>query len=620
MITGEVSSLPSLPVLDKINRRQVNENFEEDAGGDEIAIPVCALGIVKGTTRKTHYTVRNMRNTFANIPRLLTSPLWLLIATCGPRFMIEPTHRLEFMNRAGSRLDCTASGNPTPNVEWLDQDNNLVTTIPKVRHILANGSLYFPPFEAEAFRQDVHWTNYKCLATNAVGSIVSADVNIKAVVNQRYDPEVQNPSGFIGGNVVIRCNIPPFVKEHVSVTSWLQEPSFNIYPSLEGDGKYHMLPTGELLIINVTRNDANKKTFRCRTHHKLTQEAVVSSNAGRIQLSEIRESVPPIMNEKLIKLVANYEYIVVPCVAYANPKPIYRWQMKRNGREESLDELLNTGRATIRDGTLTIMSLKETDNGSYFCTATNSEGSETMEVQLVVNTPLNVHIAPPSQTIDLGKAAFFRCSVTGTPQSTITWLKDSQPLRTGARVRLLATDHIKITSTTKEDRGMYQCFATNDFNAVQATAELRLGEVAPHLTYKFIEQTMQPGPSVSLKCSATGNPTPQISWSLDGFPLPSNDRLMIGQYVTIFGDVISHVNISAVKSEDGGEYECAAKSISGSTSHSARLNVYGMPYIRPMSQISAVAGKTMNIKCPVAGYPIESIVWEKDNTRLPINM
>uniref|UniRef100_A0A1B0EUF3 Ig-like domain-containing protein n=1 Tax=Lutzomyia longipalpis TaxID=7200 RepID=A0A1B0EUF3_LUTLO len=39
-----------------------------------------------------------------------------------------------------------------------------------------------------------------------------------------------------------------------------------------------------------------------------------------------------------------------------------------------------------------------------------------------------------------------------------------------------------------------------------------------------------------------------------------------------------------------------------------------------MSQISAVAGKTMNIKCPVAGYPIESIVWEKDNTRLPINM
>lgn len=54
-----------------------------------------------------------------------------------------------------------------------------------------------------------------------------------------------------------------------------------------------------------------------------------------------------------------------------------------------------------------------------------------------------------------------------------------------------------------------------------------------------------------------------------------NDRLLIGQYVTIFGDVISHVNITAVKSEDGGEYECTAKSKAGSVTHSARLNVYG---------------------------------------------
>lgn len=54
-----------------------------------------------------------------------------------------------------------------------------------------------------------------------------------AVVNQRYDPEVQNPGGFIGGNVLIKCNIPSFVRDYVTVTSWLQQPSFNIYPSIE---------------------------------------------------------------------------------------------------------------------------------------------------------------------------------------------------------------------------------------------------------------------------------------------------------------------------------------------------------------------------------------------------
>ncbi|KAI4472871.1 hypothetical protein M0802_016453 [Mischocyttarus mexicanus] len=131
---------------------------------------------------------------------------------------------------------------------------------------------------------------------------------------------------------------------------------------------------------------------------------------------------------------------------------------------------------------------------------------------------------------------------------------------------------------------------------------------------------MQTGPSVSLKCSAAGNPTPQISWLLDGFPLPQNDRLLIGQYVTVYGDVISHVNITSVKSEDGGEYECTASSRAGDSKHSARLNIYGLPYVRPMSTVSAVAGKQLYIKCPVAGYPIESIVWEKGNVKLPTNM
>jgi hypothetical protein len=50
---------------------------------------------------------------------------------------------------------------------------------------------------------------------------------------------------------------------------------------------------------------------------------------------------------------------------------------------------------------------------------------------------------------------------------------------------------------------------------------------------------------------------------------------MIGQFVSVFGDVISHVNISSVRAEDGGEYECIADNRAGTDRHSARLNVYG---------------------------------------------
>lgn len=44
----------------------------------------------------------------------------------------------------------------------------------------------------------------------------------------------------------------------------------------------------------------------------------------------------------------------------------------------------------------------------------------------------------------------------------------------------------------------------------------------------------------------------------------------------------------------------------------------GSPFVRNMpSTLTAVAGKSFYIKCPVAGYPITSITWEKDEQLLP---
>ncbi|XP_023290163.1 Down syndrome cell adhesion molecule-like protein Dscam2 [Orussus abietinus] len=536
----------------------------------------------------------------------------------GPSFAVEPQSKVEFTNMSGGRVDCAARGNPEPTVDWLAADGGSISSIPGIRHVLGNGTIHFPAFGAEAFRQDVHWASYRCSAINSVGAIVSRDVAVRAVVNQRYDPEVQSPGGFLGSNVLMRCNVPSFARDHVAVTSWLQEPSFNIYPSTISDGKYHMLPSGELMIINITRYDADM-TYRCRTHHRLTQETVVSSNVGRIQLTEIRDSMPPIINEKLIyKSVRVEDVVVLPCVAYAHPRPTNRWYYKRNQREDPIEDL--SGHFLIRDGSLIIQGVQETDSGSYMCTVSNMKGSETLEIKLSVSAPLSVHIQPLIQTVDLGKPANLTCIASGFPQATLYWLKDGQPLRTGARVRAVSRERVTLTSVEHEDRGMYQCFVRNENEMAEGVAELRLGEIAPQLVYRFIEQTMQPGPSVSLKCSAAGNPPPQISWLLDGFPLPQDDRLVIGQYVTVYSDVISHVNISTVRSEDGGEYECIASSKAGQSSHAARLNIYGRPFVRSMPPISAVEGKQLVLKCPVSGYPVESIIWEKEGRKLPTNM
>lgn len=88
-------------------------------------------------------------------------------------------------------------------------------------------------------------------------------------------------------------------------------------------------------------------------------------------------------------------------------------------------------------------------------------------------------------------------------------------------------------------------------------------------------------------------------------------RLRIGQHITITGEVVSYLNISSVHTNDGGHYKCVAVSKVGAAEHTAHLNVYGLPFIRPMDKKNIVSGENLFVTCPVAGYPLESITWER---------
>ncbi|EDS26520.1 down syndrome cell adhesion molecule [Culex quinquefasciatus] len=265
-------------------------------------------------------------------------------------------------------------------------------------------------------------------------------------------------------------------------------------------------------------------------------------------------------------------------------------------------------------GTLIIKDAVVDDSGKYLCVVNNSVGGESVETVLTVTAPLAAKIEPRTQTVDFGRPAVFTCKFSGNPIKTVSWTKDGKSLGHSDAV-------LRIESVKKEDKGMYQCFIRNDQESAQASAELKLGGRfdPPVIREAFPEETRHPGPSVFLKCIAGGNPTPEISWELDGKKITNSERYQVGQYVTVNGDVVSHLNISSIHSNDGGLYKCIASSKVGVAEHSAKLNVYGLPYVRTMEKKSIVAGETLIVTCPVAGYPIDSIVWERDNRQLPIN-
>ncbi|XP_046465971.1 dscam family member AbsCAM isoform X1 [Neodiprion pinetum] len=532
----------------------------------------------------------------------------------GPSFLIEPQSRIEFSNSSGAWLDCAASGSPLPNIDWVTADGLPASDVPGVRRVLRNGTLVLLPFPAAAYRQDVHSTAYRCVASNTVGRVLTRDVQVRAVVAQAYKVDVEVMGGASRGcTAVLRCVIPSFVKDLVRVVSWLQEPSFYIYPSLQGDGKFHLLPTGELLVHGLEFSDQFLR-YRCRTMHRLTRQVVVSSVAN-VRMADHRGVVPPVILEHSgIVHVAQDESASLVCVAQACPSPEYRW-FSQTGGEPML--VLPGPRTRILGPVLAIEAVTAEDSGVYRCSAANPGGEASAELRLTVTAPLHVEVTPPLLSVHLGGNAEFRC-VVGTHslggQHFVTWYKDGRQLPGTGRL----SEVLQLNGIGREDRGMYQCVVRrSEGDTAQATAELQLGDAPPVLLYSFIEQTLQPGPAVSLKCSAAGNPTPQVAWALDGFPLPTNGRSVIGQYVTVHGDVISHVNISHVMVEDGGEYSCTAENRAGKTTHAARLNVYGLPYIRMIPKVTAVAGESFRLKCPVAGYPIEEIKWERGGRELP---
>ncbi|XP_033178604.1 Down syndrome cell adhesion molecule-like protein Dscam2 isoform X22 [Bombus impatiens] len=563
-----------------------------------------------------------------NIPAYLTTMLLLALLaltnvacaedeSMGPVFVKEPPNRVDFSNGTGAVVECQARGNPQPDIIWVRADGSAVGDVPGLRQVLPNGNLVFPPFRAEDYRQEVHAQVYSCLARSPAGSVHSRDVNVRAVVQQFYETRVIDEFVLRGNTATLKCLVPSFVADFVDVIEWLAVEDGSTYSANsqeEKDGKYLVLPSGELHIRDVGPEDGYK-TYQCRTKHRLTGETRLSATKGRLVITEPASSSKPqfpSVNDVGLRVTKGTGFSLL-CPAQAFPVATFRWYKFIEGSSRRQPVQLNE-RVRQVSGTLIIREARVEDSGKYLCIVNNSVGGESVETVLTVTAPLAAEIEPNTQTIDFGRPATFTCNVRGNPIKTISWLKDGKPL--GLEEPVLRIDSVK-----KEDKGMYQCFVRNDQESAQATAELKLGGrfEPPQIRQAFAEETLQPGPSMFLKCVASGNPTPEITWELDGKRLSNTERLQVGQYVTVNGDVVSHLNISSIHTNDGGLYKCIAASKVGSAEHSARLNVYGLPFIRHMDKKAIVAGETLRVTCPVAGYPIESIVWERDTRVLPIN-
>ncbi|GBP46205.1 Down syndrome cell adhesion molecule-like protein Dscam2 [Eumeta japonica] len=132
------------------------------------------------------------------------------------------------------------------------------------------------------------------------------------------------------------------------------------------------------------------------------------------------------------------------------------------------------------------------------------------------------------------------------------------------------------------------------------------------MSQHFTETTVTPGVDVSLKCSADGRQPSRFAWERDGVAVSTSTdpRYALGQAMLPGGGVVTELNISNVRVDDGGLYVCIAHQGDNKIAHEDRLNVYGPPFIRMLPPIKIQSGQSVDLRCPYYGYPIKEISWE----------
>ena len=98
-----------------------------------------------------------------------------------------------------------------------------------------------------------------------------------------------------------------------------------------------------------------------------------------------------------------------------------------------LRQVLPTPKIKYHLEVLILQELTVEDSGVYVCIVNNTVGSERVEVNLTVRSPLGVNVEPATQVIDLNRQAVFTCSVVGWPVESTSWYKNGYPLHVSHR-------------------------------------------------------------------------------------------------------------------------------------------------------------------------------------------
>uniref|UniRef100_A0A3Q2VHW0 Roundabout, axon guidance receptor, homolog 2 (Drosophila) n=1 Tax=Haplochromis burtoni TaxID=8153 RepID=A0A3Q2VHW0_HAPBU len=478
-----------------------------------------------------------------------------------PRIVEHPSDLIVSKGEPAT-LNCKAEGRPPPTVEWYKDGERVETNRENPRShrmLLPSGSLFFLRI-VHGRRSKPDDGIYVCVARNYLGEAKSRNASLEvALLRDDFRQNPQDVVVAVGETASFECQPP---RGHPEPTTFWRKDKTRL--DLKDDRI--TVRGGKLTISNTKKSDSG--IYVC-----VATNMVGERDSEKAQLSVFER--PVFVQRPVNQVVLVDESVEFRCQVHGDPPPVLRW------KKEDVD--ITRGRYDIRyekdDFLLRIKKASVIDQGTFTCLAENRVGKAEASAYLTIREAPQFVVRPRDQIVAQGRTATFPCETRGKPQPTVFWQREgsqdllfpSQQAQGDSRVSVSVNGELTISPVQRSDAGYYICQALTVAGSIMAKAQLEVADALkdrppPIIRQGPSNQTQALGGMSLLRCQASGDPEPTITWRKNGANLLGKDTRF---------SLLEHgsLQIQSTRLSDSGLYTCVATSSSGETSWSAYLDV-----------------------------------------------
>ncbi|XP_053096915.1 basement membrane-specific heparan sulfate proteoglycan core protein isoform X6 [Pangasianodon hypophthalmus] len=528
-----------------------------------------------------------------------------------PGITIQQGQRAEFR--------CTATGNPTPSVEWTGPGNRISSSA-----IIQGGVLTFPSVQ----RSDEG--DYTCRAVNIHGEHTARAV---LYVHSASLPHVQVSPQRVeiheGETLRLYCRaggspspgltwkkrggtLPPQAIPSHGFHQF-KSNSLDVLQRRIDEMQARMERTdyGTLLIPDMKVSDAG--TYLC-----IGTNAVGSSEAV-IDVTVIKgETVPSdVTIQSTTGTVVQGEMLELNCIVQGNPPPSVIWS-RANGLGLSSNH-------QVIGSKLRILQASPDDSGEYICRVYGGPHTRQASIYVSVTSEAVRHqspiisIEPHSIVVKKGESASFRCRLhTGAQPVRLEWkLSTNEPFQDNVNVSPDGSV-FTISSAQPVNQGAYRCVASNPYGVTHSIASLIVKEPPRATVTPTGPVRVKVGEPINLECQAAGEPRPSVTWHR----LDNNRKTILSSPVPMESNAVMQILVA--RPEDSGTYICTAQNSQGRLETRVEVIIEGGAQVPTVPRaivrdplLVVVEGSTAVLHCDAHGFPKPTITWSKLRAPLP---